>query len=43
MRRGEHKFNIFDMRVLQKMFGSKREEETGVWRKQQNGELHNIY
>jgi hypothetical protein len=29
--------------VLRRIFGSKRDEETGGWRKQHNEELHNLY
>jgi hypothetical protein len=34
--------NIFDSRVLRKIFGSKREED-GSWRKLHNDELRNFY
>jgi hypothetical protein len=30
-------------RVLRKIFGPKRDEVTGEWRKLHNGELHNLY
>jgi hypothetical protein len=29
--------------VLRRIFGSKRDEVTGGWRKQHNEELHNLY
>jgi hypothetical protein len=29
--------------VLRRIFGPKRNEVTGQWRKLQNGELHNLY
>jgi hypothetical protein len=29
--------------VLRRIFGSKRDEVTGVWRKLHNEELHNLY
>jgi hypothetical protein len=29
--------------VVRKIFGPKRDEVTGDWRKLQNGELHNLY
>jgi hypothetical protein len=32
----------FDNRVLSTIFGSKREEVTGGWRKFNNKELHNL-
>jgi hypothetical protein len=31
------------VRVLRRIFGPKREEVTGDWRKQHNEELHNLY
>jgi hypothetical protein len=36
--RGEHRF-----RVLRRIFGPKREEVTGSWRKLHNEELLNLY
>jgi hypothetical protein len=30
-------------RVLRRIFGPKRDEVIGEWRKMQNGELHNLY
>jgi hypothetical protein len=33
---------VFENRVLRKIFGPKRDEETG-WRKLHNEELHNLY
>jgi hypothetical protein len=30
-------------RVLREIFGSKRDEVTGEWRKLHNEELHNLY
>jgi hypothetical protein len=30
-------------RVLRRIFGPKRDEVTGVWRKLHNEELHNLY
>jgi hypothetical protein len=29
--------------VLRRIFGSKRDEVIGCWRKLHNGELHNLY
>jgi hypothetical protein len=29
--------------MLRKIFGPKRDEVTGVWRKMHNEELHNLY
>jgi hypothetical protein len=34
---------VFENRVLQRIFGPKRDEVTGEWRKLHNGELHNFY
>jgi hypothetical protein len=34
---------VFENRVLRGVFGPKRDEVTGEWRKLQSGELHNLY
>jgi hypothetical protein len=34
---------MFDNRVLRRIFGSKRDEVTGGWRKLHNVELHSLY
>jgi hypothetical protein len=34
---------MFENRVLRRIFGPKRDEVTGVWRKLHNEELHNLY
>jgi hypothetical protein len=34
---------MFENRVLRRMFGPKRDEVTGGWRKLHNEELHNLY
>jgi hypothetical protein len=34
---------VFENRVLKKLFGLKRDEVTGEWRKLHNKELHNMY
>jgi hypothetical protein len=34
---------VFENRVLRRIFGRKRDEETGGWRKLHNEELHNLY
>jgi hypothetical protein len=39
----EHRLGVFENRVLRRIFGPKRDELTGEWRKLQNGELHNLY
>jgi hypothetical protein len=34
---------MFENRVVRRIFGPKREEVTGDWRKLHNEELHNLY
>jgi hypothetical protein len=34
---------VFENRVLRRIFGPKRDEVTGGWRKLHNEELHNFY
>jgi hypothetical protein len=34
---------VFEIRVLRRIFGPKRDEVTGDWRKLHNEELHNVY
>jgi hypothetical protein len=34
---------VFENRVLRRIFGAKRDEVTGDWRKMHNEELHNLY
>jgi hypothetical protein len=34
---------VFENRVLRRIFGPKREEVTGGWRKLHNEELYNLY
>jgi hypothetical protein len=34
---------VFENRVLTRIFGPKRDEVTGGWRKLHNEELHNLY
>jgi hypothetical protein len=34
---------VFENRVLRRIFGPKRDEVTGEWRKLHNEELHNWY
>jgi hypothetical protein len=41
--REEHRLRVFENRVLRRIFGLKRDEVTGDWRKLQNEELHNLY
>jgi hypothetical protein len=40
--REEHRLRVFEIRVLRKIFGPKREED-GLWRKLHNDELHSLY
>jgi hypothetical protein len=37
--RDEHRLRVFENRVLRGLFGPKRDEETGDWRKLHNEEL----
>jgi hypothetical protein len=39
----EHRLKVFVNRVLTRMFGPKREEVVGNWRRLHNEELHNLY
>jgi hypothetical protein len=39
----EHRLKVFENRVLRGIFGPKRDEVTGEWRKLHSGELHNLY
>jgi hypothetical protein len=41
--REEHRLRVFENGVLRRMFGPKRDEVTGEWRKLHNEELHNFY
>jgi hypothetical protein len=41
--REEHRLGVFENRVLRRIFGPKRDEVTGEWRKMHNEELHNLY
>ena len=34
---------VFENRVFRRIFAPKRDEETGEWRKQHNGELSDLY
>jgi hypothetical protein len=38
--REEYRLRVFEKRALRRIFGPKRDEETGGWRKLCNGELH---
>jgi hypothetical protein len=41
--REEHRLRVFENRVLRRIFGPKRDEVIGGWRKLHNEELHNLY
>jgi hypothetical protein len=41
--RKEHRLKVFVNRVLRRIFGPKRDEVTGEWRKFYAEELNNIY
>jgi hypothetical protein len=41
--REEHRLREFENKVLRRIFGPKRDEVTGEWRKLHNVELHNLY
>ena len=39
----ERKLRVFENKVLRKIFGPRRDEVTGEWRKLHNEELNNLY
>jgi hypothetical protein len=41
--REEHRLRVFENRALRRIFGPKRDEVTGEWRKLHNKELHDLY
>ena len=41
--REEHRLRVFENRVLRRVFGPKRDEVTGKWRKLHNEELKDLY
>jgi hypothetical protein len=41
--REEHRLRVFENRVLRRVFGPKRDEVTGEWRKLHNEKLHILY
>jgi hypothetical protein len=41
--RVEHRLRVFENRVLRRIFGPKRDEGIGGWRKLHNEELHGLY
>jgi hypothetical protein len=41
--RGEHRLRVFENRMLRRIFGTKREEMMGGWRRLHNEDLHNLH
>jgi hypothetical protein len=41
--REEHRLGVFENRVQRRIFGPKRNEIIGGWRKLHNEEFHNVY
>jgi len=41
--REERKLRVFENRVLRRIFGPKRDEVTGEWRKLHNEEISDLY
>jgi hypothetical protein len=41
--REEHRLRVFENSVLRRIFGPKRDEVTGGWRKLHNEDLHGLY
>jgi hypothetical protein len=41
--REEHRLRVFENRLLRRIFGPKRDEVTGEWRRQYNEELNDLY
>ena len=41
--REEHRLRVFENRVLRRIFGPKKDEVTGNWRKLHNEELNDLY
>jgi hypothetical protein len=39
----EHRLRVFENRLLRRIFGPKRDEVTGEWRRLHNEELHDLY
>jgi hypothetical protein len=40
--REEHRLRVFENRVLRRLFGPKRDDVIGGWRKRHNEGLHNL-
>jgi hypothetical protein len=41
--RDEHRLRVFENRVVRRIFGPKRDDVMGEWRKLPNEELHKLY
>ena len=41
--REEKRLQVFENKVLRKIFGPKRDGQIGEWRRLHNGELHDLY
>jgi hypothetical protein len=41
--REEYRLRVFENRVLRRIFGPKRDEATGEWRRLHNEELYDLY
>jgi len=41
--REERKLRVFENKVLRKIFGTRRDEVTGEWRRMHNEELNDLY
>jgi hypothetical protein len=41
--RQEHRLKVFENRVLKRIFGPRKDEVTGGWRRLHNKELHNLF
>jgi hypothetical protein len=41
--RKEHRLRVFGNRVLRRIFGAKRDEVAGGWRRLHNEEFYNLY
>jgi hypothetical protein len=41
--REEHRLGVFENRILRRIFGPKRDEVTGEWKKLHIEELHDLY
>jgi hypothetical protein len=41
--REEHRLKVFQNRMVRRIFGPRRDEVTGEWRKLHNEEVHDLY